>query len=59
VEGNDVGCRTGECNPASHSIKSDPLHPLIPRETKWWRDLNRGRAAVEHEFGPVEETNTA
>jgi hypothetical protein len=24
---------------------------LVPRETKRWRDLYRGRAAVEREFG--------
>jgi hypothetical protein len=31
--------------------QADRLHPLIPPETKRWRDLYRGRAAVEREFG--------
>jgi hypothetical protein len=37
--------------PAPHWIKADRLHALIPRETKRWRDLYRGCAAVEREFG--------
>jgi cobalamin biosynthesis Mg chelatase CobN len=44
-------CPTGECKPASCWIKADRLHPLVPRETRRWRDLYRGRAAVEREFG--------
>jgi len=44
-------CPTRECAPASCWIKADRLHPLIPRETTRWRDLYRGRAAVEREFG--------
>ena len=44
-------CPTRECSPASRWIKADRLHPLIPRETKRWRDLYRGRASVEREFG--------
>jgi IS5 family transposase len=44
-------CPTGDCCPASVWIKADRRHPLIPRETKRWRDLYRGRAAVEREFG--------
>jgi Transposase DDE domain len=44
-------CPTGECQPKSIWRKSSRLHPLIPRETKRWRDLYRGRAAVEREFG--------
>lgn len=44
-------CPTGECSPASSWIKADRLHPLVPRETKRWRDLYRGRGAVEREFG--------
>jgi len=44
-------CPTGECEPKSKWIKASRLHPLIPRETKRWRDLYRGRAAVEREFG--------
>jgi Transposase DDE domain len=44
-------CPTGECFPGSKWIKADRLRPLIPRETKRWADLYRGRAAVEREFG--------
>jgi Transposase DDE domain len=29
------------------------MQPLIPRESKRWRDLYRGRAAVEREFGTL------
>jgi transposase len=41
----------GGCNPASRWIKADRLHPLVPRETKRWKSLYRGRASVEREFG--------
>ncbi|MGH3047356.1 MAG: transposase [Gaiellaceae bacterium] len=44
-------CPTGECKPASRWIKAGRLHPLIPRESKRWGDLYRGRSAVEREFG--------
>ena len=44
-------CPTGECKPASRWVRANRLHPLIPRESKRWRDLYRGRAAVEREFG--------
>jgi len=44
-------CPTGECQPKSVWRKASRLHPLIPRETKRWRSLYRGRAAVEREFG--------
>ncbi len=44
-------CPTGECQPASRWVKASRLHPLIPRETKRWRSLYRGRGAVEREFG--------
>jgi len=32
-------------------IKASRLHPLIPRETPRYRNLYRGRSAVEREFG--------
>ena len=32
-------------------MKADRLHPLVPRESKRWRDLYGGRAAVQREFG--------
>jgi len=44
-------CPTGECQPASRWVKADRLHPLIPRESKRWRSLYRGRASVERAFG--------
>lgn len=44
-------CPTGECKPASTWIKADRLHPLIPRESKRWKQAYRKRAAVEREFG--------
>jgi len=44
-------CPTGDCQPKSVWRNASRLHPLIPRETKRWRDLYRGRAAVEREFG--------
>jgi hypothetical protein len=44
-------CPTGECKPGSRWIKADRLHPLVPRETKPWKSLYRGRPSVEREFG--------
>ena len=44
-------CPTGECQPASRWIKTNRLHPLVPRETPRWRKLYKGRASVEREFG--------
>jgi hypothetical protein len=44
-------CPTGECQPKSVWIKADRLNPLIPRETRRWRDLYNGRTGVEREFG--------
>ncbi|PZR67317.1 MAG: hypothetical protein DLM63_06695 [Solirubrobacterales bacterium] len=44
-------CPTGVCTPASVWIKADRLHPLIPRESKRFKDLYRSRGAVEREFG--------
>ena len=43
--------RGREARPPSGILTGPRLHPLIPRETKRWRDLYRGRAAVEREFG--------
>jgi hypothetical protein len=45
---------TGECTPTSRWIKADRLHPLIPRETPRFTALYRPRAAVEREFGRLE-----
>jgi hypothetical protein len=44
-------CPTGECFPKSTWVKASRLHPLTPRKTRRFRDLYRGRAAVEREFG--------
>jgi hypothetical protein len=44
-------CPTGECAPASTWVAADRLHPLIPRETKRFKEGYRKRAAVEREFG--------
>lgn len=39
------------CSPASRWVKASRLHPLIPRDSKRFGDLYRGRSAVEREFG--------
>jgi hypothetical protein len=44
-------CPTGECDPKCVWVKADRLHPLVPRETKRWKELYCGRTAVEREFG--------
>ncbi|MCA1703159.1 MAG: transposase [Actinobacteria bacterium] len=44
-------CPTGDCSPSSRWVRADRLHPLIPRESKRWKSLYRGRASVEREFG--------
>ena len=44
-------CPTGGCSLSSRWVKADRLHPLIPRESKRWKALYRGSAAVEREFG--------
>jgi hypothetical protein len=44
-------CPSGECAPFSKWVKASRLHPLIPRETKRWGELYRGRGAVERCFG--------
>lgn len=44
-------CPTGQCKPASVWRKASRLHPLIPRESKRFGDLYRGRSAVERCFG--------
>ncbi len=44
-------CPSGECKPASVWRKASRLHPLIPRESKRFGELYRGRSAVERTFG--------
>jgi hypothetical protein len=40
-----------ECQPKSKWVKGSRRNPLIPRESKWFRSLYKGRAPVEREFG--------
>jgi hypothetical protein len=51
ARGRDPPAFKTQCTPKSRWIKASRFHPLIPCETKRWRDLYRGRAAVEREFG--------
>jgi len=44
-------CPTSECKPKSRWVKASRHSPLIPRETKRFRSLYKGRASVEREFG--------
>jgi hypothetical protein len=44
-------CPTGECSPKSTWVKADRANSLVPRSSKRWGDLYRGRAAVGREFG--------
>ena len=37
--------------PKSAWVKTDRRYPLVPRDSKRWRSLYRGRAAVEWESG--------
>lgn len=43
-------CPTGECAPKSKWVKANRRQPLIPRDSKRFGDLYRGRSAVEREF---------
>lgn len=43
-------CPTGECV-TRKSVWIEAENPLIPRESKRWRDLYAKRSAVEREFG--------
>jgi len=44
-------CPTGACQPKSRWVKAGRRNPLIPRQSKRFRRLYKGRAAVEREFG--------
>lgn len=46
-------CPTGECQPGSMWVKASRLHPLIPRETKRYKQLYRQRSRVEARFGSL------
>lgn len=46
-------CPTGECGAKSMWVKADRLHPLVPRESKRYRQLYRQRGSVEARFGSL------
>ena len=46
AEGQSLGLAASDL-----SQPADRRHPLVPRDSKRWRRLNRGRAAVERTFG--------
>jgi len=43
--------RAGDRVSAPDGVKAERRYPLIPRQSKRWGDLYRGRSAVEREFG--------
>jgi hypothetical protein len=47
-------CPTGECRPASKWVRADRRNPLVPRSSKRFGQLYAGRAAVEREFGRLQ-----
>jgi hypothetical protein len=49
------GCPTDQCSPASTWVKADRLHPLIPRDSKRFKDLYWERTAIEREFANLKE----
>jgi hypothetical protein len=50
-----VACPTGACKPKSQWVKADRRCPLIPRGSKRFGDLYRGRGAVERNFGVLKD----
>lgn len=48
-------CPTGECSPKTKWIKADRYHPLIPRESKRYKQLYYQRSAVERVHGDLKE----
>lgn len=44
-------CPTSECDPRSVWIPATRYHPLIPRESKRFKQLYAQRGAIEREFG--------
>lgn len=44
-------CPTEECEVSHRWIPASRFHTLIPRTTKRWSKLKRGRSSVEREFG--------
>jgi len=51
--GDEVALPDWRVSPEVDLAQILPPAPLIPRETRRWRDLYRGRAAVEREFGTL------
>lgn len=49
-------CPTGKCEPKSKWIKADRRYPLVPRDSRRFRDLYAGRASVEREFGRLKHS---
>lgn len=48
-------CPTEECPVSNKWLKADRLDPLVPRHRKRWKDLYKGRGAVEREFGRLKD----
>jgi hypothetical protein len=48
-------CPTGECPVSSRWVPASRYHTLIPRSSKRWLKLKRGRASVEREFGRLKD----
>ena len=46
----EVALPNGECEPKSVWVKAERRYPLIPRETRRFRDLYARCASIEHEF---------
>jgi hypothetical protein len=44
-------CPTGECRPKTRWFRASRRRPLVPRRSKRWIELYRGRGAIEREFG--------
>ncbi len=44
-------CPTGQCEPKSKWVKANRRNPLVPRGSKRFGSLYRGRGAIEREFG--------
>ena len=46
-------CPAGKCDVKSKWVKAERLHPLIPRDTKRYKNLYRQRSSVERGFGSL------
>jgi hypothetical protein len=54
AQGGQVALPHQRVQARSRWIKASRLYTLIPRDSDRWRELYRGRAAVEREFGRLE-----